>query len=161
MCTFILMTSWLFSGLQLSQIISCEITAIFSLKIPSKQINTLVELLNSKLSLVAYTGFIELQNVHDKSVLNQINQKIAQDNSIVDRQQMFQNKRWIVETSIGKSAIFLATIPLKMIIITHLKSIDHDTKFHFLEEKYRQTMLITLAMSMKLSKEYRSLINLR
>ena len=159
--TICLMTAWLFSSMQLSQIISGEITAMFSMKIPNKQINTLEELITSKMELVAFDGFMNMESVQDKSAFHQIKQKVERDRTSITIDQLFMDKKWIVDTSLGKTAILLATTPLKMIITTHLKSIAPGTKFRFLDERYRHPLLITLCASMRLSRQFRGLLNRR
>ena len=156
-----LMTAWLFSSMQLSQIISGEITALFSMKIPSKQINTLVELITSKMNLVAFAGFMNLESVQGKIVFNQIKKKLERDKTSISIDQLFMDKNWIVDASLGKTAIILGATPLKIIINRHLKSIAPGAKFHFLDERYRNPLLITLCPSMRLTRQFRGLLNRR
>ena len=133
---------------------------MFSLKIPGKQIDTLKELLESKLTLITFGGFMVLQNVQDKGIVAQINKKIIEEKTIVSMQQLYQNKEYIIDTSLGKSSILCANIPIKMIMIQNLKQIN-GSKFRFIKEKYRNAMLLTIAMSLRLSKQFRDLVNLR
>ena len=158
------MTSWLFSSFQLSMLISGEFTTMFSLKIPNEQIDTLQQLLDSKMNLIAFDTFDALmtkQDIIDNNVFNKIKQKVKHDKTSISIREMFQNKSWVIDTSLGKSSMIFARVALKTIVIKYLKEFNTNTRFRFLGERYRQPLLLTLASSMKMSKVFRSDFNLR
>ena len=158
------MTSWLFSAFQLSMLISGEFTTMFSLKIPNEQIDTLQQLLDLKMNLVAFDTFDALmtkQDIIDNNVFNKIKQKVKHDKTSISIREMFQNKSWVIDTSLGKSSMIFARVALKTIVIKYLKEFNNNTRFRFLGERYRQPLLLTLASSMKMSKVFRADFNLR
>ena len=159
--TIFLISSWLFSAFQISLIVSGEITTMFSLKIPNEQIDTLQQLLDSKMNLVAFDAFMVSQNIKDRHVFSKIKQKVEHDKTSISIREMFQNKSWVIDTSLGKSAMLLALVPLKSIVIKHLNEFNINTKFRFLGERYRQLLFIALASSMRMSKVFRADFNLR
>ena len=154
--TIILMTSWLFSSMQLSHIISSEIIALFSLKIPNKQIECLEDLLKSDMKTIVAS---HVENVQDNSPLKQIIQNSDRDKTKVELKQLVMDKKWIVDTSKGKTAILYGTVPLRIIILLHLSDIAPGTKFRYLQERFTHPMLITLFMSRKLSWQFRKTLN--
>ena len=156
--TIFLLTSWLFSSMQLSQIISAEIIALFSLKIPNKQIESLEELLNSNIKTIVVS---QVENIQDNSPLKQITQNSVRDNNIIQIKQLFIDKKGIVDTSKGKSAILFGAVPLKLLIRIYLKNIAPSTKFHLIEERFTHPFLITLFMSRRLSRQFREILNHR
>ena len=155
------MSSWLFSAFQLSLLISGEITTMFSLKITNHQIDTLQELLDSNFNLVAFSAFMTTQNIQDYDVFNKIKQKVERDETSLSIGQTFQDNSLVIDTALGRSAMLLAMVPLKTIVIKYLNEFNINTKFRFLEERYRQPFLITLASSMRMSKVFRADFNLR
>ena len=161
MSTLILMSSWLLSSMQLSLIISSEITARFSLKIPNKQINTLEELVNSDKSLIVYHTFMVVHNIKDHDVFNRMKRKIEQEQTLIGIDELYRNKTWIFRTSVGKAAMFFSTVPLKMLSIIHSKHLRPNTKFYFLDEKFTKRFLLTIASSTRLPKEFRIELNRR
>ena len=158
----LMMTAWLFSSFELNQIISGEITAMFSLKIPNKQIRTLQELVDSKLTLIAFEGLMDISQ-KDDTVLKRIKGKMDHDNSWVTFNEMFTNESSIVSVSEGKSAMFFANTPLSMILIKHMENskFQKNSKFYYLDDYYRHPYVIILCISMKLARQFRNQLNFR
>ena len=159
--SLILMSSWLISSMDLSLAISSEITAKFSVKIPCKQINTLKELLDTKMSLIVFPTFINFNNIEDKDVLEKITNKIKQEHSEVEIIELIMNKKYVVDVSEGRSAIFLGGTTVKMLVILHSKHFGQNTKFRFLDERFRNTFLFPIAISTRLPKQFRRELNSR
>ena len=134
---------------------------MFSLKIPNPQIDTLRDLLDSKKQLVAFFAFMEKKNVQYDPVYSKIIEKIEHNKRSIGIREMFQDKSYIIDTALGKSAMIFAHVPLKSIVIRHLKEVNNNTKFRFLKETFYPPLLITLASSTRLTKVFRTDFNIR
>ena len=154
---FFLLGAWLFCALHFSQLISGNITVRLSITIPSKQIETLQELFDSGMNLVVTRQFRHLKG----PLIEKIKNKTEQDETMLPNRQLFENKKWIVDTSYGRSAIFMYEMPLKSIAIKHSKSLKPNTKFRFIEERYSLSNPLTCATNRRLPIEFRTLLNLR
>ena len=137
------MTSWLFSAYQLSLLISGEITTMFSLKMPNNQIDTLQQLLDSNMKIVAFFAFISEENVQINPVFNKIKQKVEKDKLSISIREMIQDKSWVIDTALGKTAMLFARVPLKSIVIKYLDEFRSNAKFRFLGERFRPPLLIS------------------
>ena len=159
--SFFICSSWLFCALELSLIISSQITAIFSLIYPPLQIDTLKELVDSNISLVVASSFPELQNIKDKNIFHKIMEKSKMDKTILPIKNIFDESKWIVDTSYGGTAIFFYEVPLKQLILMYKDNLKSESKFRFIGEKYGNTCFATIASSLSLSKEFRDLLNFK
>ena len=156
----ILMSTWLFSSFILIKIFSGEITAMFSLKIPKKQINTLKKIANSKMSLIALNQLRKEYNESKNVVLQSIKEKIDEDNtwSTIDK---ILNKESIQNVSEGKSAMFFSMSSIKQLLIVHMVYLNPNSTFYFLEEQYRSPYRWSVGSSFNLTKQFRQRLNIR
>ena len=149
-------------SMQLSLVISGDITARFSLKIPNKQIDSIEELVDSKMSLIVYPSFMEWDIIQDKTLFKRLKERVEQDKTIIQVDEMYRNKtEWIVSTSEGKAAMFLPVVPLKMIAKIHSKHLNPDIKFHLIHKSHPRPILATIASSTRLPKQFRTQLNLK
>ena len=155
------MSSWLISSIILSMVISSEITSRFCLKITAKQINTLKELLDSKMSLILFPTFVDLNSIQDRNIFKRIMAKAEQERTILDISQMFQEQNWIMSTADGKAAMFMGEVTLKTVAAKYSSLFRHNTKLRFLQEHFRYSFLISIASSTRLSKKFRTMLDYR
>ena len=146
---------------QLSTVISSEITSKFSLQIPCKQINTLKELLDTKMSLIIFPTFPALNKIYDKNDLEKILKKVEQENTIVDIGEMIHDKKYVVDVSKGGSAIFVGKTVLKVLVNSHSQHFGQNIKFRFIDEHFRNPFLFTIASNTRLPKGFRVKLNSR
>ena len=152
---------WLFSALIISLLISSEITVKFSLKYPSKQIETIQEVYNSKMSLLFPPSFIGLNDIKDEKLFQKIKRKAELQETIVPITDMLSQKKWIVDTSYGRSALFLYEVPLKQMAINFQEFLKPNAKFYFIRERYGHPFVLTIASSIRLEKMFKRKLNFR
>ena len=86
---------------------------------------------------------------------------MEEEQTIIPMKQLFGNYKYIVDTSYGRSAMFLFEVPLKMMSILYSNYLKPNTKFRFIEERFANPFIHTFAMSRRLSQTFRRQINLR
>src|SRR5437868_4387549 len=96
--------------------ISSVITTMFSLKIPNTQVNTLDALLNTNMYLSVPSSFFYVHAINDPVILNRFRAKVEQGHIYRNAGELFKDTRWIIEASLGKSALFLTQLTLKQAI---------------------------------------------
>ena len=159
--TLLLLIPWLVCAEIISIIISSEITVKFSLKYPSREIESIQELYDSQINLVFSPSFIGLNKINDRNLFQNIKRKAELYKSIVPISHMLSKKRWIVDTSYGKSALFLYEVPLKQMAINFQQFLKPNVKFSFLRERYGNPFVLTIASSIRLNVNFRRMLNFR
>ena len=112
------------------------------------------------MSLVVFTAIMGLHNIEEK-LFNKISHKFETERTILPIVNMYLEEYWIVDASYGRSAIFLYEVPLRSIAMIHSKSLEPNTKFRFINERYGNPYILTIASSRKLPKEFRDQLNLK
>ena len=157
--TIILLISWIIGTYFISIFISSEVTAKLSLKIPNKQIDSLQELLESKLKLVV-PQHIKL-DYKDYDLMIKLFTKANDYKINLNFYDLFRNKKYVIDLSNGENSIFLPTIPMKQILIKYINYFKPNTKFRFISERFTNQMITTFAINLKLNKLFRDKINFR
>ena len=158
--SFTILSAWLFGAFHFGQVISSETFAKYSLKSAKPQIETIDDLVKSNLSLLVLPG-IETFSSIKKPLLDKIIERTKREKTILSMAEMYMDEQWIVDVSYGRSAMFFSDLPLKIMAMSYSKSLKPNTKFRFIEERYRNPFLTTIALSRRLPKKYREQFNLR
>ena len=161
MHTIILLSFWLIGALFFSILYSGEITALFSVKIPNKQINTIEELADSGLKTYIFKNLISYHKFKTNKYLNKIYNKALNIDSVMTTYNISDRKQWIVEVSEGKSAMIFFKVPIKFTVIKHSIYLKTNTKFRFMNERPGIPFMRTIAMSRRLDKQFRDKLNYR
>ena len=97
----------------------------------------------------------------DEQLFKDIERKVKKENTIMPIPEIINKEKWIVDVSYGRSAIFLYEVGLKLIANKYSKSLKPNTKFRFIDERYGNPFLLTVASSKNLPKKFRAHLNLR
>ena len=159
--TSILILIWLSSCTFLTISISTIITMNYSLKIPAKQIDTLEKLVNTDMSMVVWPTFVAMHKIPDESVFDKICARAVNERTVISLRDLMSNVKWIVDTSLGRNAIFFYEVPLKQLVVKYKKYLKPNTKFRFINERWGLPSLLTIAITTRFNKELRNEINLR
>ena len=136
-------------------------TMRFSLKTPTKRIETMKELVESDMRLIVSDAFMTMNTLPDHHLFELIKIKVESQGTYTTTSNIGSNEKWILETASGKAAIFYTSLILKTIVIKFIKLISPDTKFYFLEEQYRNPFLVSFASRKSLPRTLRDKINYR
>ena len=159
--TIIALISWIFGTYLISIFISGEVTAKFSLKIPNKQINTLEELLDSKLKFILQQSLLGFQNEHAKPLLVEIVKRAQNDRTITTISKLMKDRKWMVDLSYGKSVVFLGENLLRRALINHIKHLKANAKFRIIGERFWGQKLLSFCLSLRLNIQLRNNINVK
>ena len=155
------MATWLLGCAIMSIYFSSEITVKFSLKFPIKQINTIKELVDSDMPLIVTPSFFGLQSIKDQNLFYTIKQKVEIEKTIVSNIEMYTDEKWIVDASLGRAALFTYEVPLKQMAVIFKKHFKPNTKFRFIDERYGNPFILTIAATTRLPRSFRDMLNLR
>jgi len=164
--TLLIFSVWLISGYIVSLFFKTEMTAQLSVKMKSKEINSLEEILDYGLNSVLCNLFVGIVSAYNNknpklNILKKIYNKSVHDHLLIPINELISNKRWVVDVSYGRGVIFHYGIPLKQMVILHEKHLRPNTKFRFLDLTYDNPMMLTIVSNYRLSHNFRTQLNLR
>ena len=102
LANYFIISSWLFAAFQFYNFVSSITTSSLTLKPPHKQIETLSELVESKMSLLVMPEFMSLNTIEDKYLLNKMIDRMEKQKTILLLKEMFGNYKYIVDISYGR-----------------------------------------------------------
>jgi hypothetical protein len=158
-----LISFWFNGILLVKNLFSSELTAKLGLKTQVKQIDTFEELVNSNIKLVLPDSSTTHQTLGAaNSNLNlEIYNKASKDITILHIQEIFRNDKWITGVTFGENAIFWFEVPIKIIITNASQKLKENCRFRYLPEDYGTQIMLTIASSVRLDKQFRKKLNLR
>ncbi len=161
--SFLLISFWFNGILLVKNLFSSELTAKLGLKTQVKQIDTFEELVNSNIKLVLPDSSTTHQTLGAaNSNLNlEIYNKASKDITILHIQEIFRNDKWITGVTFGENAIFWFEVPIKIIITNASQKLKENCRFRYLPEDYGTQIMLTIASSVRLDKQFRKKLNLR
>jgi hypothetical protein len=156
--------SFCFIGiLFVKNLFSSELTAKLGLKTQVKQIDTFEELVNSNIKLILPDSFTThlTMGVMNSNLDLKIYNKASKDGTILHIQEIFRNDKWITGVAFGENAIFWFEVPIKIIITNASQKLKQNCRFRYLPEDYGTQIMLTIASSVRLNKQFRQKLNLR
>ncbi len=161
--SLLLMSFWFICILFIKNLFSSELTSKLGLKTPVKQIDTLEELVNSNIRLILpkSTAMKEPTKTEIQNIQIKIYNKVLKSGKFLEIDEFLNQHIWIEGVAAGENAIFLAEVPISLIVINAMKKLKEKCRFRYLPQDYGSKFILTIASSRRLDKEFREKLNLR